>query len=52
MDKKEVGRRMIEARKKLERENEARDTVKEEKGLLMKHIRMFLKDPAKTKSLA
>lgn len=51
MEKKSVPRRMIEARKKWERERKAEEAIEDEKGFLMKHIRAYLKGPVKTKSL-
>lgn len=51
MNKKEIGRRMIEARKQLERQRMAEEAVREERGFLMKHLNAILKDPVKVKSL-
>ena len=51
MKNRDAERRMIEARKQLERQRMAEEAVKEERGFLLKHLNAILKDPIKVKSL-
>jgi len=51
MKNRDAERRMIEARKQLERERKAEEAIEDEKGFILKHITAFLKGPVKVKSI-